>query len=305
MMISDSVRQSLLFFGVVMVQLSVLFVVVSSLVSLLQQYVPEHRIRKALKKRWGLGNVLGAALGCLTPFCSFSTIPVLVGLLRSGVPFGAAVSFLFASPLANPVVLGLFLVLFGWRISLVYAVLAFSVSVTVGILWERAALERYLKPAAGPMEGCALSGAAEAGESGDGLRLRLRRAVLGGWNEFRGALPYLFVGAAAGAAVYGFVPSEWIATVAGPDNPLAIPVAAAIGAPLYVWPETMLPVGAALLEKGMGIGALMALVVGGAGASIPEVTVLGTIFKARLLLVYVGSILTVAVLIGYAFALIF
>jgi uncharacterized protein len=305
--LSGSVGQALTFFVVVMAELAVLFVAVSTLVGLGRQYVSEWRVRKALSRRWGLGNVVGAAFGSLTPFCSFSTIPVLVGLLRSGAPFGAAVSFLFASPMANPVVLGLFLVLFGWRVAAVYAVLAFSMAVVVGVLWERMGLERYVKAKAAPVEGPCSSGLGETddGSAEGGFRRRLKTAVSGGWTEFRGALPYLFAGAAAGAGIYGFVPSEWIVAVAGPENPFAIPVAAVVGAPLYVWPETMLPAGAALLEKGMGIGTLMALVVGGAGASIPEVVVLGTAFKARLLLVYVATVLAAAVLIGYAFALLF
>jgi uncharacterized membrane protein YraQ (UPF0718 family) len=202
-------------------------------------------------------------------------------------------------------VLGLFLVLFGWWVTVVYASLALASAMLVGVVWERSGLERYLKPAVAPAGECVSSGAVGEEVAADGFRLRLRLAFSSGWEQFRSALPYLFAGVAAGAVIYGFVPSEWVVTVAGPDNPFAIPVAAAIGAPLYVWPETMLPMGAALLEKGMGIGALIALVVGGAGASIPEVTVLGTVFKARLLLVYVATILAVAVLIGYAFALLF
>ncbi len=302
--ISESFGQALVFFAVILVELAVLFVAVSALVSLVRQYVPEERVRKALTRRWGLGNVLGAAFGSLTPFCSFSTIPVLVGLLKSGAPFGTAVSFLFASPLANPVVLGLFLVLFGWRVAIAYAALGFFLAVITGMLWERLGLERYVRPVGDSMEVCSLENGKDGMEHA-GFGARLRRAIAEGWREFRRALPYLFAGVAAGAVVYGFVPTAWISAVAGPENPFAIPVAAIIGAPLYIWPETMLPVGAALIEKGMGIGTLMALVVGGAGASIPEVTVLGTVFRPLLLGIFVASILIMAVVIGYAFALFF
>lgn len=237
----------------------------------------------------------------MTPFCSFSTVPVLVGLLRSGVPFGAAVSFLIASPLLNPVVLGLFFVLFGWRVGLTYAGLGFVLAVVTGVTWEKLGFARYVR------RGLASSECGETAvvEMVSGFRSKLRVALSEGWYEFRRALPYLVVGVAAGSLVYGFVPSEWIATVAGPGTPLAVPVAAVIGAPLYVWPETMLPVGAALIEKGMSLGALMALVIGGAGCSIPEVTVLGTVFRPRLLAVFVATIVLIATLVGYTFTLLF
>ncbi|MDP8938881.1 MAG: permease [Actinomycetota bacterium] len=293
--------QSLGFFVVLMTELAVLFIVVSVLVGLLQEYVSEKTIQRALTRRWGMGNVLGAASGALTPFCSFSTIPVMVGLLRVGAPFGAVASFLLASPLVNPVVLGLFLVLFGWRVTVVYTLLGFVLAVASGVLWEKFGLEKYVKRLDGPEE----SVESQVEAPGKSLRSRLRRAARVGWTEFRRALPYLVAGVAVGAVIYGFVPTEIVARVAGPQNPLAIPVAAAVGAPLYIWPETMLPIGAALLEKGMGIGAIMALVIGGAGASIPEVSVLASVFKSRLLIFFLATVLTIAVVVGYTFSVLF
>lgn len=302
-MLSESLWRSLRFFAVIMVELAVLFVVVSALVGLVRQYVSEDRIRRLLTRKWGFGNLLGAAFGALTPFCSFSTIPVLIGLLRSGAPFGAAVSFLFASPLANPVVLGLFMVLFGWRVMVVYAVLSISLAVLTGVLWESLGLEKHVRAriATGKEAECIAPG--RPGDPGFGRRLRY--AATEGWTEFGRALPYLFAGVATGAVIHGFVPSSWIVAVAGPGNPFAVPVAAFVGAPLYIWPETMLPIGAALIEKGMSIGTLMALVVGGAGASIPEVTVLGTVFRPRLLVLFVATILAIAITTGYVFAFLF
>jgi len=113
--------------------------------------------------------------------------------------------------------------------------------------------------------------------------------------------PYLLLGAGIGAFIYGFVPGDLIVSLAGPENPLAIPVAAVIGVPMYIRAETLIPVSAVLLEKGMGIGAVMALIIGGAGASIPEVTLLSAIFEWRLVAAFVATILTVAVLAGVLF----
>jgi uncharacterized membrane protein YraQ (UPF0718 family) len=112
---------------------------------------------------------------------------------------------------------------------------------------------------------------------------------------FRQVLPYLLLGAAIGAFIYGFVPEDLIVLLAGPQNPLAIPVAAVIGIPMYIRAETIIPISAVLLEKGMGMGAVMALIIGGAGASIPEVTLLASIFKRRLVAAFVMIVLCVAI----------
>ena len=91
---------TLTFFLIIMAELTVLFIGISFLVGLLQEYVPPERIRTILERqRRGVGNMLGATFGMVTPFCSCSTIPILVGLLNGGAPFGVTMSFLIASPL--------------------------------------------------------------------------------------------------------------------------------------------------------------------------------------------------------------
>lgn len=281
-----------------MAELVALFIGISFLVGILQEYIPETTIRRVLTGRRGQGNILGALLGALTPFCSCSTIPIMVGLLNSGAPFGSTISFLLASPLLNPIILGLFLVMFGWHATVIYALICFILAVVSGVAWERLGLANYVKRVR-------ISGGHSGVQEGDDLRSRLSRALAGAWEQFRQVFPYLLFGVAVGSAIYGFVPADWVVKVAGPQNLLAIPVAAVIGIPLYIRLETMLPIGVALLEKGMGLGAIMALVIGGAGASIPEISLLGSIFKPRLLVAFVVTILIVAVTAGYIFNIIY
>ena len=83
-------------------------------------------------------------------------------------------------------------------------------------------------------------------------------------------MPYLLLGAGIGAFIYGFVPAEIISRLAGPNNPLAVPMAAIIGIPIYIRAETMIPIELALIEKKMSLGAVLALIIGGSGSSIPE-----------------------------------
>ncbi|WP_406677044.1 permease [Moorella sp. ACPs] len=294
----NSLNQALHFFFIITVELVVLFIGISFLVGLLQEYIPATTVQRLLAGRRSQSNILGAALGAITPFCSCSTIPIMVGLINAGAPFGAASSFLLASPLLNPVILGLFLAFLGWRATVIYAVITFILSVVLGAAWEKLGLADQVKRVR------TSGGHADNQESHD-FRSRLVRSLSGAWHQFTGVLPYLLIGVAIGAFIYGFVPAEWVARVAGPGNPLAIPVAAVIGIPLYIRVETMIPIGMVLLQKGISLGTLMALIIGGAGASIPEVTLLASIFKPRLVATFVLTILMVAVLTGYAFNIIF
>jgi uncharacterized protein len=277
-------------------ELVVLFLALSFLIGLLGAWVPEEKVRLMFEKRSPVGAYVGGAtLGAITPFCSCSGIPVLAGLLRSGAPFGPTMTFLFASPLLDPVVLVLLAFVIGLKGAALYAVVTFVASIGMGVLLARLGLESDVKEAAYRSKD-------EDGCCSVGLLPAWRRAWSEAWGFFVAVLPYLLVGTAIGAVVYGFIPTEWVASVAGADQPLAIPMAAAFGVPIYVNAETFFPITSALLEKGMGLGAVVALVVTGMGVSLPEVSMLAGLFQVRLVVVLVASVFVVAIGSGMIFA---
>lgn len=293
----NSLWMSLQFFGLILTELVVLFLGISTLVGLVLEYVSDEKLRRWLSRRGWLGNFLGAALGAVTPFCSCSTIPMAVGLLRAKVPFGATMSFVLASPLLNPIILAIFLALLGWKACVVYGAVTFLMAMACGAVLQGLGMAKDVR-------NVRISGGPQGREKLPTFGKKLRRAFSGAWNDFRGVLAYLVVGVAIGAAIYGYLPGDFVMRVAGPQNPLAIPVAAIIGVPLYIRAETVIPIAVALTQKGMSLGAVIALVVGGAGMSIPEMSMLAGIFKARLVTVFVAVVFSTAVLAGFIFNLI-
>jgi uncharacterized membrane protein YraQ (UPF0718 family) len=281
------------YFVEIAVELAVLFIGITFLVGLIQEYVPGETIKKALGGRNKvIGSILGAGFGALTPFCSCSTIPLLLGMLKAGVPFSAAMAFLFSSPLLNPVIISLFIVLLGWKVAALYFVIVFVATFVIGLLLDGLGFSIYVKPAAVVRNCCDCQQATDA-------KSRIQRSAGFAFSLFRQLMPYLLLGAGIGAFIHGFVPTDVVTRLAGPRNPLAVPVAAIVGIPLYIRAETMIPIGLALIEKGMSVGAVLALIIGGAGASIPELTLLSAIFKKRLLAAFVVTIFTIAVAAGY------
>lgn len=281
------------FFIDIAVELTVLFIGITFLVGLIQEYVPDETIKKAMGGRNKVvGSILGAGFGALTPFCSCSTIPLLLGMLRAGVPFAAAMAFLFSSPLLNPVIISLFIILMGWKVAALYFAVTFTTTIIIGLLLDGLGFASQIKPVAAVRNCCDC-------QQGTDARSRIQRSAGFAFSLFRQLMPYLLLGAAIGAFIHGFVPTEIISRLAGPNNPLAIPVAAIIGIPIYIRAETMIPIGLALIEKGMSVGAVLALIIGGAGASIPELTLLSAIFRKRLLAAFVVTVFTIAVTAGY------
>lgn len=128
---------------------------------------------------------------------------------------------------------------------------------------------------------------------------KLKSASLSAVDTFKGVFWYLLLGASIGAFIYGFFPQDMVVKLAGPGNSLSIPIAAVIGVPMYIRAETIIPISAALVGKGMGVGTVLSLITGGAGTSIPELIILNSMFKKKLIFAFVLNVFVIAVISGY------
>lgn len=297
----NTLIDTLRYFVLITIELIVLFVFISALVEIILMYVPEEKIRRRLSGAGVFGNIVAAGFGALTPFCACSTIPMTVGFLNAGVPFGSTMSFLIASPLLNPIILGMLGAMVGIKAMVAYFVIAFLCSILFGFLLEKIGAQKYVKNVRLKPASCCAGSHEVVDKHSLPFPSKLKVAFAGAWDSLRPIMGYLLVGVALGAGIYGYVPQDFVMKIAGPDNPFAIPVAAVLGIPLYIRVETAIPIGLALMGKGMSIGAVISLIIGGAGMAIPEMTMLASIFKKQLVAMIVLVIFLTAVVSGYLF----
>lgn len=293
----NNLTETIQYFLFITTELTVLFIGISTVVALVLMYIPQEKLRQWLSQHGLWGNFLGAVVGSLTPFCACSTIPMTLGMLNAGAPFGPVMSFVIASPLLNPIILSMVATLMGIKACLLYFSVTFVGSIVFGVLLEKMGGAKYVKNVR-VKGGCC--GNAEPVIPAT-FRGKTKTAFLSAWADFRAVLVYLLIGVGVGAVIYGYIPQEFIAHIAGPQNPFAIPVAAIVGVPLYIRAETAIPIGLALSQKGMSMGAVIALIIGGAGMAIPEMSMLASIFRKRLVGAITSVIFLTAVIGGYAF----
>ena len=243
---------------------------------------------------------MAALLGSITPFCACSTIPLTLGLLNAGVSIGPVLTFVLVSPLLNPIIVGMVWTLMGWKACLIYFSVCFFSAMLGGWLMKIFHAERYVRKFAEPGTSCCSGEASEPAALAT-FKGKLKKAFSDAYGDLQRVLIYLIVGTAIGATIYGYIPQEWIVSLAGPENRFAIPVAALVGVPLYIRAESAIPIGLALVQKGMSLGAVIALIIGGAGMAIPEMSMLLSIFKARIVAAIVALIFFTAVIGGYLF----
>lgn len=284
------------YFGFIFLELVLLFLSISTVIALVLQYIPKEKLGRRLSGRGGY--VMAAALGGVTPFCACSTVPLTLGLLHAGVAIGPVLTFVLVSPLLNPIIVGMVWTMMGWKACLVYSGVCFFAAIGGGVLMSRIHAERYVR---------AIAGVADGGCCGGGdapvlsFRRKLGKAFSTAYRDLLGVLVYLIIGTAIGAVIYGYVPGEWVVAIAGKERLFAIPAAALIGIPLYIRAESAIPIGLALAQKGMSLGAVIALIIGGAGMAIPEMSMLLSIFRARIVAAIVALVFLTAVIGGYCF----
>ena len=305
---TNMLAESSKMFAHLFVELTVLFLVISFAVSLINQKLPAEKIQALLGARKGRGYITAAALGAVTPFCSCSTIPMLIGLMKARAGFGPTMTFLFTSPLLNPIVIALFIPVLGLEITIWYAALALSASILAGIVLQHFGFDRYirqemLQPA--KTSCCSAnvcdSEVADSSCSSNNTQEPSKWALAweDTWGLFKTMMPYMVIAMLIGAFVHGFIPADFFAEVAGADNPAAVPTAALIGIPLYIRVTALLPLVASFTAKGVSVGAIIALVIGSGGASLPEMILLKRLFYWPLLVAFLCVIFSMAVVGGF------
>jgi uncharacterized protein len=267
------------------------------LISIVRTFFSPERTRALLGgKREGVGNVLAALLGIVTPFCSCSAVPLFIGFVESGIPLGVTFSFLIAAPTINEVAIVMLFGLFGWKIAGLYILSGLVIAVIAGFIIGRLKLERYVEEFVWKIHG-------QAGVEGEKLiwAVRFERA----WGSVKEIIKnvwlYVVVAIAIGAAIHGYVPASALAGIMGRQAWWSVPAAVLLGIPLYSNAAGMIPIVSALIEKGASLGTALAFMMAVVGLSLPEAIILRRVLKPQLLAVFFGTVAAAIILTGYLF----
>ena len=265
---------------------------------MVNSYFTPERTRVILAgKSEGVGNIMAASLGIVTPFCSCSAVPLFIGFVQAGVPLGITFSFLISAPMVNEVALTLLFSMFGWKVAGLYLTLGLSVAIISGWIIGRLKLENYLEDWVRNMpktvasvgdDELTLSDRIESGKAST------KEIVLKVW-------PYIIVGIAVGAGIHGYVPEDFMASLMGKEAWWSVPVAVLIGVPMYTNAAGIIPIVEALLAKGAALGTVLAFMMSVIALSLPEMIILRKVLKLRLIIIFTSIVATGILLVGYIF----
>ena len=319
-------------------------------VALLQRRLGNDTIRRWMGGPPRRAALKGIAVGFVTPFCTYSAIPVLVGMRQAGVRPAGYAAFIFAAPVVDPALVGVLALIVGPAGAALYVVTAFAAAFLLALIVDAVDITPHLKPVpalafaptaaepapAGPESPPPSSpesppagpespppSSPESPPAGPespppsspesppaGPESPPPPEPWAGWRHeapaawrraaalLRSMAWLMVAGVGIGIAISLLVPAEAIVGIAGAKNPLAVPAAAAAGVPLYFGTELLLPIGDALHTGGAGPGAIVALVIAGAGANIPEFALLTKVVRGRMVAAFFAYVFAVAVAAG-------
>ncbi len=259
-------------------------------------FTPERTRRVLAGRRESVGSVLAALLGVVTPFCSCSAVPLVIGFVTTGVPLGVTFAFLVSAPMVNEVALALLLALFGWKVGLLYLGTGLAIAIVSGTVIGRLHLESWVEPWVYRVE---VGAEAEEARLDWGRRVALGREAV---RDIVGKVwPYVIGGIAVGAGIHGYVPQDFMASFMGREAWWSVPLAVLIGIPFYSNAAGIVPVVQALLAKGAALGTVLAFMMAVIALSLPEMVILRKVLSVRLIVVFVSVVGAGILLVGYLF----
>ncbi|ODS05352.1 permease [Vibrio scophthalmi] len=284
--------------------LVIIIAIVSVITGIMREYIPQDKLQATLTKHDKWGTLLGALFGMLTPFCSAAVVPVTMAMASMGASLGTVMSFIISAPLCNFIVLAMIYAAFGLKITVVYFLITFIAAVLGGWLISKSPWRNEIKRGDELEEtkakGCGSNSSNTCGGTPSSAS-RMRNAMNGAFSLFKRIIPYVLLGAAISGFSAAYLPADLVEKYVGGDSFQSIVIASLIGIPLYLRIEMAIPLLNVLIAKGMGMGAALALIIGGTGASLPEIALVSAVLKRKAVIAFVGIVLSTAIIGGAIF----
>ncbi len=275
------------------VKIFLLLAVMIFVIGVLRTWLPEARLKRWMGRGGLWGNVVAALFGAITPFCSCSSIPIFISLLKAGVPLGVTFSFLITSPIINEYLVILMAGEFGVSITVAYVLSGLIIGTLAGAVLGRMKLERHLETDITDVSTAAMLPKV----------LKWSDRIRYGWNEAVSVLKqiwlWVFVGVGVGAFIHNYVPQETIHRVMDATGIFSVPIATVLGVPMYGSCAAIVPVAVVLFEKGIPLGTALAFMMAMAALSLPEAIMLRRTMRLPLIAMYFGITTLSIVVTGY------
>lgn len=270
------------------------------IIAYLRSYIDNNKLRKFIAKQPKfLAHLFASIFGAITPFCSCSSIPLFIGFIEAGVPFGVGMSFLITSPMINEIAILVLAGVLGWKITLIYVLTGIAVGTFGGMIMQKFGWGKYLQDYLLNNKNNVSCCSCSCKEESLTIKERLKEAIIYARDLMKRIWLFVLLGVGVGSFLHGYVPQEFFIKYMGGNNLFAVPLAVAAGIPLYADATTIIPIAQVLISKGAAIGTVLVFMMAIVALSLPEMIIISRVMKKELIIRFVIFMFIVFTLVGY------
>jgi len=309
------------------------------LAELARRWIGDEKLKAILTGKHSItGRIRAALLGAVLPFCECGAFPVMMGLIRAGVPTGAVLTFFLISPVVSMPAFMILISIFNLPFALLYLFITITTGFIGAIILEKAGLKwGIFKPdialaekpeitisatACGSTSCCDspgncpdnyLTGTAKSvrgSKTANKREMKLAELIISAnqaWSHtlklLKKLAPYMAAVIIVSASLKNLVSPELIRDAITARAPLDILIGALAGIPIYTGDCAMITLVTPLIGATGALGAGIAFIISGAGTSVSGIIFMSSVFKKNFLVLYILTIFCIALIAGFIVSL--
>lgn len=285
---SEKLLETLYEFLFLMSEITLLFIIINTIMTFINA---RFNLEKYLKNNI-ISYFKAILIGSLTPFCSCSTIPLFNSLLKNGINHGISFAYLLTSPLINPMIFTMLLAAFGIKITIFYIVFIVLFVLIVSLILGKISAGLLLK------DEIFTNLNKKNNKCTNEAKLSLYQSFYKALFGYKKIFKYIFFGMLVGAFFHNFIPQDLLSNYLVNLGIIGIILASLLGIFLYIRTDLIIPLGVSLMNAGFPLGVLFSFLIAGGGCSLPELILLRSMFKTRMMIIFILSVLAMANIFG-------
>lgn len=267
----------------------ILLFVVMFIVSFIQTYINYDKLKEKLVK---LNSVwaffLATGLGTLSPFCSCTIVPVLIGLVNLGVPTAIAICFFTSASLINITAVTTMYAATGLNFTFLYVICSLIIILITSLCMSRFNIQDSAKT-------YKVGSCCHSIHDKNKLVYRIHTSLHNIKHVFKGAWLFIIVGVAISTATSIFIPIDKVVEIV--NNSFSVIIGAIVGLPIHSDVFTILPI--ILMLKEISIGVTLSFTLATMSISVPTLILLSRAFKVKFIMIYTLILFILSIVLGY------
>lgn len=291
--LSEQWQEFFTHFFIDIIQIFALLLLVMTVVYFLNSYINMDKLHQKLAHLKSLpGFLLAAAAGVLSPFCSCSIIPVLMGFLSVGVPVSVCLCYLTASSMLNITALLSVYAVTGPAFGTTYLLASLFILAVSSLLFSLLRLDSAAKTLADKHHHHH-----EEQVCDHCIWHRIRCALLSALTLLQKCWIFILFGVLLSSAIMTFFSMDTITRVVNENEFLSATIVSLIGIPIHSDIFSVSPV--LLLLQEISPVVALSFATATMAISVPSIVILTRALKTKTVLIYCGILIGIVLLTSW------